>query len=65
VPYTNARWLKASSVSKLQEFCEKNKYNTAEDGSGAYAYLAPNAWHLQRIQQDWPDIEFLKTREHK
>ena len=27
--------------------------------------LAPNAWHLQRIAQDWPDMEFLKTREHR
>ncbi len=47
------------------QFCDKNKYNTAEDASGALAYLAPNAWHLTRIQQDWPDIEFLKTRENR
>src|SRR5690606_29201330 len=52
VPYTSARWLKCASTAKLDEFCDKNKYNTAEDGSGELAYLAPNAWHLQRIQQD-------------
>ena len=64
VPYTNARWIKAKTPEKLREFAERNKYNTAEDGSGALTYLAPNAWHLQRIAQDFPDIEFLKTREY-
>jgi peptide chain release factor 3 len=65
VQYTTARWLKCANKNKLQEFCDKNKYNTAEDASGQIAYLAPNAWHLTRIQQDWPDIEFLKTRENR
>lgn len=65
VPYTNARWIKAKTPEKLREFADKNKYNTAEDSSGALAYLAPNAWHLQRIAQDFPDIEFLKTREYR
>ncbi len=65
VQFTNARWLKCADPAKLREFCDKNKYNTAHDASGALTYLAPNAWHLQRIQQDWPDIEFLKTRENR
>ncbi len=65
VQFTNARWLKAKDPAKLREFCERNKYNTAEDASGALTYLAPNAWNLTRIQQDWPDIEFLRTREHQ
>jgi peptide chain release factor 3 len=65
VQYTNARWIKCKDANKLKEFCEKNKYNAAEDASGAVAYLAPNAWHLDRIQKDWPDVEFMKTREHR
>jgi peptide chain release factor 3 len=65
VPFTAARWLKAKDQKMLEQFADKNKYNTAEDKSGALAYLAPNAWHLTRIQQDWPDIEFLKTRENR
>jgi len=65
VTYTTARWLKAANERKLHEFAEKNKYNTAQDSAGKLAYLAPNAWHLQRTQQDWPDIEFLKTRENR
>jgi peptide chain release factor 3 len=65
VSFTAARWLKCSDKDKIAQFCDKNKYNSAEDSHGHLAYLAPNAWHLQRIQQDWPDIEFLKTRENK
>jgi peptide chain release factor 3 len=64
VPYTTARWLKGKTPEKLREFAERNKYNVAEDGSGALTYLAPNAWNLQRVGQDFPDIEFLKTREY-
>jgi peptide chain release factor 3 len=63
VSYTTARWLKAPDQKSLDNFCDKNKYNTAEDASGALAYLAPNAWHLERIQKDFPEIKFLATRE--
>ncbi|MEZ5692148.1 MAG: peptide chain release factor 3 [Rickettsiales bacterium] len=69
VAYSNARWIKAKnpekSEDKIRQFAERNKYNTAEDASGALAYLAPNTWHLERIAQDFPDIEFLKTREYR
>lgn len=64
VQYTTARWVKAKDKKALEHFTEKNKYNTAEDSHGHLAYLAPNAWHLDRIQKDFPDIEFLMTREH-
>jgi peptide chain release factor 3 len=63
VPYTSARWLKAKNSDQLREFADRNKYNTANDSSGALAYLAPNDWHLERIAKDFPEIEFLKTRE--
>jgi len=65
VSYTAARWLKAKDQKTLDDFCSKNKYNTAEDASGQLAYLAPNAWHLERIAKDFPDIEFMKTRENR
>ncbi|MGE0754567.1 MAG: peptide chain release factor 3 [Alphaproteobacteria bacterium] len=65
VPYTAARWVHAKDKKQLDDFINKNKYNTAEDTSGAVAYLAPNAWHLDRIQKDFPEIEFLKTRENR
>jgi peptide chain release factor 3 len=64
VQYTTARWVKAKDRKAYDNFIDRNKFNTAEDASGALTYLAPNAWHLDRIQKDFPDIEFLKTREH-
>ncbi len=63
VQYTTARWVKAKDKKALENFCEKNKYNTAEDAGGQLAYLAPNAWHLERIQKDFPDVAFAMTRE--
>lgn len=65
VQYTTARWIKCPDQAMLDAFCDKNKYNTAQDASGQIAYLAPNAWHLERIQKDWPEIAFLKTRENR
>jgi peptide chain release factor 3 len=65
VSYTGARWVKCDDKKLLDQFTEKNKYNLAEDATGALAYLAPNDWHIARIQQDWPGVEFLKTREQR
>lgn len=63
VQYTTARWVKAKDQKALDHFADKNKYNVAEDAGGQIAYLAPNAWHLERIQKDFPDVEFMMTRE--
>jgi peptide chain release factor 3 len=65
VALASARWLKAQDPKRIKEFADKHPYNTAEDATGALAYLAPNAWHMSRAEQDWPDIAFLKTREHR
>ena len=65
VQFTTARWLAADNPELLKEFCDRNLHNCAEDATGALAYLAPNDWHLTRIQEDWPKVKFLKTRENK
>ena len=65
VSYTTARWIKCKDPAMLKQFTEKNLHNLAEDGTGALAYLAPNDWHLGRVQQDWKDVEFAKTRENR
>ena len=26
-------------------------------------FLARNAWHLDKAEEDWPDLRFLKTKE--
>ena len=36
----------------------------ALDGGGYLAYLAPTRANLQLTQERWPDVDFVKTREH-
>ena len=64
VPYRAARWVLSNDNDKLKNFTQKNLHNLGEDVYGALTYLAPNDWHIQRIQDDWPDFQFAKTREH-
>lgn len=70
VPYRAARWVNLPDGLKVdsdeyRSFREKNLHNLAEDVYGSLTYLAPNDWHLQRIQDDFPKFEFVKTREHQ
>jgi peptide chain release factor 3 len=65
VSYTTARWVKCDDPATLKSFTEKNLHNLAEDGAGALAYLAPNDWHLTRIQDDWKTVTFARTRENR
>lgn len=65
VSYTTARWIHCKDEALLKQFTEKNFHNLAEDATGALAYLAPNDWHLTRIQEDWKEVVFAKTRENR
>jgi len=65
VSYTTARWIKCADAALLKQFTDKNLHNLAEDATGALAYLAPNDWHLERIQQDWKGVTFARTRENR
>jgi peptide chain release factor 3 len=65
VSYTTARWVHCADAAMLKAFTDKNMYNLAEDATGALAYLAPNDWHLTRIQEDWKGVTFAKTRENR
>jgi peptide chain release factor 3 len=70
VPYRTARWVMLPEGMKadndtFRSFREKNLHNLGEDAYGALTYLAPNDWHLQRIQEDFPAFGFAKTREHQ
>jgi peptide chain release factor 3 len=59
-----ARWVKAPDDKRLEEFREKAFENLALDHAGALVYLAPTRVNLSLIQERWPDIQFLETREH-
>ncbi len=64
VPYTGARWI-ANELDEetLLSLRTQHLANLAEDGAGVMTFLSPNDWHIERIQQDWPDVCFAKTRE--
>ncbi|MBT4934406.1 MAG: peptide chain release factor 3 [Rhodospirillaceae bacterium] len=59
-----ARWIEADETLQMKKFIDANSTAVAEDHDGAPVYLARNAWHLERGAKDWPDIRFLKTKDH-
>lgn len=63
-PFKAARWVQANDNDKLKAFMEKHRHDLGEDAYGALTFLAPNDWHIQRIAEEWPDLQFAKTREH-
>lgn len=60
----SARWVEADDPRKLEEFRKKVGDHLAIDGGGHLTYLAPTRVNLNLIQERWPDIRFLATREH-
>ncbi len=58
-----ARWLEAEDTRAIKAFADANRTAMAEDHGGSPVYLARNAWHLDKGQEDWPQIRFLKTKE--
>lgn len=61
--HETARWVVADDPAELKRFVAANRSSLATDRAEAPVFLARNAWALGRIQQDWPDIRFLATRE--
>ncbi len=59
-----ARWIESDDAEKLAAFRRQFEANLAEDADGFLAYLAPSVWKLNYTIEQWPEITFLKTREH-
>ena len=59
-----ARWIKCDDPKMLTDFKKKAYENLADDGGGYLTYLAPSRANLQLMQERWPDVQFLETREH-
>ena len=58
-----ARWMQSASPAVLKKFMDGNRSACAEDHDGTPVFLARNAWHLQTTEKEWPDIQFLATKE--
>lgn len=63
VDYNVARWVGCDDAKKMAEFEKSNIANMARDAEGTMAYLTTSDWQLGYCQEQWPDIEFYKTRE--
>lgn len=61
--YDSARWVECDDPVKLKSFVDSRRADLAEDHDGALVYLARNGWQLNRAQEDFPEIRFMKTRE--
>ncbi len=57
-----ARWV-LGTPTELKAFIEANRGELAEDHDGQLVFIARNAWHLQRTQDDFPALKFVATRE--
>lgn len=61
--YDAARWVECEDPVRLKAFIDSRRADMAEDHDGALVYLARNGWQLNRAQEDFPEVRFLKTRE--
>lgn len=60
--YFTARWIKSEDKNELKKFMDANRLNLAEDNDGDLVFLARNAWHLNKAQEDFPKIRFDKVK---
>jgi len=63
VNFNVARWVGCDDRKKMAEFEKRNVANLAKDAEGCLSYLTTSEWQLNYCMEQWPDIEFFKTRD--
>jgi peptide chain release factor 3 len=58
-----ARWVRCDDEAMLAKFKREQHRNIAYDGSGSLTYLAPSRVSLEITSEQWPEIQFLDSRE--
>lgn len=58
-----ARWVASDDPLALKRFTDGNMVALADDHDDQLVFLARNAWHLGKAEEEFPDVRFLKTRE--
>ena len=61
--YYTARWVSSTDKDAWKKFLDANRLNIAEDNDGETVFLARNAWHMNKTQEDFPKVQFSKTHE--
>ena len=64
IEYATARWIACDDPKRLSEFEKRCQANLARDADNHLTYLAASEWRLGFIMEEWPDVQFRKTREH-
>jgi peptide chain release factor 3 len=65
IDYATARWVSCADPKKLAAFEKAAQANLALDAEGNLTYLASSEWRLGFVAEQWPEVKFLKTREHE
>lgn len=63
VNVNTARWV-IGDKPEVEKFLAKVKENIAYDAADQLVYIAPTRVNLALIQERWPNLEFVATREH-
>jgi len=58
-----ARWIEGDTPTDVKKFLDKNQGDIGEDHTGSPVFLARNGWHLNKAQDDFPELRFLATKE--
>ena len=61
-PFAEARWL-GGAKADVEDFAGKHRTAMAEDIDGETVFLAKSAWEINYVQERFPKVTFLKTRE--
>lgn len=63
VNVTTARWV-IGEKAEIDKFTAKVRENVAYDAADQLVYIAPTRVNLSLIEERWPDLQFVATREH-
>ncbi len=63
IDYSIVRWVTCEDKAHLAAFEKANYRKLAHDGEGCLACLAESKWQLNFTMEQWPKIQFVKTRE--
>ena len=64
IDYATARWIGCDDRKMMADFEKKNQASLALDAEGNLAFLASSEWRLGHTIEQWPGVNFHKTREH-
>jgi peptide chain release factor 3 len=57
------RWIECPDRKKLAEFEKKNTASLARDSQGCLSFLTTSEFQLNYCMEEWPEVEFYKTRD--